>query len=70
MITRDRIDEILEEMERRSAYGVIADACELTLAKARLEFLINDIERALVKIEYFARTKIPDPEIELEETER
>ena len=55
------IQQILDELKDRNAYGVIDNACKLVMERTKLEFQIIHINIALKKIQEFARTNMPDP---------
>lgn len=55
-----RIEEIVEQLYSRTAWGVCLDVAELMKAKTQAEFLIDTIDRALTDIEAFTKEFMPD----------
>jgi len=65
-----RIENIIEELKHRTAWGVFTDFSELVEAKKEAEFLIRIIDDAIYDIERFVKDYMKDSETpDKEETE-
>lgn len=55
-----RIEEIVEQLHSRTAWGICLDVAELVEAKVRAEMLIDTINNALEDMKDFANEYMPD----------
>ncbi len=64
-----RIDQIMEELSSRTAWGVMLDLIELVELRTEAKHSITILNNAIIKINMFTDEYIPNPEIPKDDKE-
>lgn len=68
-MTKQRIDNIIEEIKHRTVWGICLDVIELNSIKKDAEHIISLVDDALLDVEHFVKNNTVDPKTPEDEEE-